>query len=85
MTKKEFIRRLKAAKKEALRLYPYSYCITDACAHDLGWSVNAMFSEGTRYQNWASLWMQEVQPSRETVAAVFDNSIALARKNEALK
>lgn len=80
MTNEEFIRRLKKARKLALTEYKGHWRIFDACqVSGINWNCsheNAIFGEGTEYENRSSTWLTHVPNTTEAnVRAVFDNSI----------
>lgn len=80
MTNAEFIKRLRKAKEIALRLYPNSFCILDACeiAFKLraGWHNGCDFVWPARPFGGSQSWVIEHCKSPADIALVFDNSIA---------
>lgn len=73
MTNKEFIRRLRKAKKEALRLWPSIFCVSQGCGFaNLAWEQNCILEPTLHdFVKWCN-----GKPSRAEVAALFDRSIA---------
>lgn len=81
VTKQDWIDALTKAKKGALERYPDRFCIAVACErNEITWGENCTFNECGRYENRSLNWIREKSPSREEVAAVFDNSIQLIKE-----
>ena len=75
MTNKEFIRRLKKARKLALTRYKDYLRIMNACSRaDLEWGVTAVFGDDDIFDK-SSYWLVCHGNTDENVRAVFDNSI----------
>lgn len=79
MTNKEFIRRLKKARKLALTKYKDYLRIVYACSSaDLEWGVTAVFGDDVGDDDFfdnSSYWLVCHGNTDENVRAVFDNSI----------
>ena len=78
MTNKEFIRRLRLAKVEALRLWPDYFCIFKAIRGVFGvnsWGEIGSFGDGTIWDNDSSGWTSYHAKSPADIARVFDESI----------
>ena len=81
MTNALFIKRLRKAKKIAMKLYPDNLCIFDACirAFDLrcnNWNEDCMFVWPGGSPASSCYWVVDHCKSRADIALVFDNSIA---------
>lgn len=73
---KEFIEKLRKAKKLALEKYTDDFRILDACgAVGWGWKHNCTFGKGTKYDSTSGMFLREQGNTPENVASVFDESI----------
>lgn len=78
MTNKEFIRRLRKAKVEALRLWPDEMCILNGVREAFGchdWYEIGSFGAGTEFEGASSFWVCDHAKSPADIARVFDESI----------
>lgn len=77
MTNKEFIRRLRKAKVEALRLWPDSFCIFRALDRNnlLLHDICMFFIPGKIGSQSSRNWVREYAKSPDDIAHVFDESI----------
>jgi len=86
METKEFIKRLKKAKKLIVELYPDVGCIyTAASKAGLIWAKNCEFGRNMKEPgmlNYSSYWMAKYEPTLDQVLAVFDESIRLAEETK---
>ena len=80
MTSALFIKRLRKAKKIAMKLYPDEFCIFEACVFAFnfsrGWDSNYHFTWPDGDIGGYSNWVHNHCKSRADIALVFDNSIA---------
>jgi hypothetical protein len=79
MTNREFIQRLKKARKwvEKTTDTMDSYVLLNACQNAaLHWNKNCTFNEGGMYDGDSSGWLSGQYDTRTAALAVIDNSIA---------